>query len=98
MTTAPLQTVAAKPAPPSNSTHSDRLLQRKCECGKRTSSLAGECEECRKKRLQKKLVVGASNDPLEWEADRVADQVLGSSTRSAVRGAPLRIHRRAASA
>ncbi|QID19768.1 DUF4157 domain-containing protein [Nitrogeniibacter mangrovi] len=40
----------------------------------------GECEACRRKDalgLQARLVVGAGNDPLEREADRAADHVLG---------------------
>ncbi|MBL8499013.1 MAG: DUF4157 domain-containing protein [Nitrosomonas sp.] len=38
----------------------------------------GECTECAKKKtaLQRKLTIGASNDPLESEADRIADQVV----------------------
>lgn len=43
--------------------------------------------------IQPKLTVGASNDPLEQEADRVADQVLAAPARSAVSGAPPRIKR-----
>ena len=80
-TAAPLQTLAAKPKALSNSTHAGLLLQRKCACGSPTASLTGECTECRsKKRLQTKLSIGASNDPLEQEADRVAEQVVGSGT------------------
>lgn len=42
------------------------MLQRKCACGAPTSSLTGECSECgSKKRVQTKLTIGASNDPLE---------------------------------
>ena len=37
--------------------------------------------------MQRKLTVGASNDPLEQEADRIADQALAISVHSAVRGA-----------
>ncbi len=69
-------------------------MQRKCACGSPTSSLTGSCPECgSKKRLQTKLSIGASNDPLEQEADRVADQVLATPVRSAVAGAPARIQR-----
>ena len=56
-------------------------------------SLTGECEECNSKRLQKKLSIGASNDPLELEADRVADHVLAAPAHSAVSGAAPRIQR-----
>ena len=75
----PLQTQAAKASPASKSTHAGLLPQRKCACGSPTASLTGECVECQgKKRLQTKLTIGASNDPLEKEADRVADQVLAA--------------------
>jgi hypothetical protein len=53
------------------------VLQRKCACGSPAASLTGECEQCKSKgRLQTKLIIGASNDSLELEADRVADQVM----------------------
>ncbi len=57
-----------------------RILQRKCACGNK-SATNGECTECGKKKrnLQRKLSIGASNDPLELEADRVADQVMSMS-------------------
>jgi hypothetical protein len=53
------------------------VLQRKCACGNDTAA-GGECTECAKKKnnLQRKLQIGAVNDPLEREADRVAEQVL----------------------
>ena len=53
------------------------MLQRKCACGNHTVA-GGECAECTKNKsdLQRKLTIGASNDPLEREADRVADQVI----------------------
>lgn len=56
------------------------ILQRKCGCGTHTMS-GGTCEECSKKRLniQRKLIIGSSRDPLEAEADRVADMAVGSS-------------------
>lgn len=60
------------------------LLKRKCACGNHT--VAGrECAECAKKKglLQRKFAIGASNDPQEQEADRIADQVL------AIPGRPL---------
>ncbi|MEQ1741296.1 MAG: DUF4157 domain-containing protein [Candidatus Nitrotoga sp.] len=70
------------------------LLQRKCACGGyAASSLTGECEGCNSKRLQTKLSIGASNDPLEQEADRVADQVLAAPIDSAVSGAAPSIQR-----
>ncbi len=43
--------------------------------------------------MQRKLTIGASNDLLEQEADRVADQVLALPTYPAVSGAPPHIQR-----
>jgi hypothetical protein len=89
-----LQKTAAKPVTSANSRHAGLLLQRKCACGSPTSSLSGECAECGSKKLiQKKLAIGASNDPLEQEADRVADQVMAGSTAAAISSAPPRIQR-----
>lgn len=53
------------------------ILQRKCACGNHITT-GGECAGCAKKKmgLQRKLAIGASNDPLEQEADRIADRVL----------------------
>ncbi len=75
------------------------ILQRKCACGNQTVG-GGECAECGKKKLglQRKLTIGASNDPLEREADRVADQVMAAPVRSAVSDVPLRIQRYAGQA
>lgn len=63
--------------PPAN------LLQRKCACGRHTAG-GGECAECRKReedsaRLQTRLRVGDASDPLEREADEVAERVLRSA-------------------
>jgi hypothetical protein len=72
-----------------------RILQRKCEsCGQHTIA-GGVCGECANKKsgLQRKLAIGASNDPLEWEADRVADQVMAASTSAAASDEPPRIQR-----
>ncbi|MGD2129308.1 MAG: DUF4157 domain-containing protein, partial [Lysobacterales bacterium] len=55
--------------------------------------MTGECEECKKTKLQRKLSIGAENDPLEQEADRVADQVMTMSPQRPENGAPLRIQR-----
>jgi hypothetical protein len=51
------------------------FIQRKCACGASTPN-GGTCEECQGKSVQAKLVVGAVDDPLEHEADRVADRIL----------------------
>ena len=69
------------------------VLQRKCACGSSSSSVSGACPECQNKRLQTKLRIGASNDPLEQEADRVADQVMSSASSPAINNAPPRIQR-----
>ncbi|NDP63660.1 MAG: DUF4157 domain-containing protein [Polaromonas sp.] len=70
------------------------MLQRKCACGSPTASLTGECAGCKgKKRLQTKLAIGASHDPLEREADQVADQVLAAPNHSAFSLAPPQIQR-----
>ena len=93
-TAASLQTLAAKPKALSSLAHTGLLLQRKCACGSPTLSLTGECAECKgDKRLQTKLAIGASNDPLEQEADRVADQVLAAPANPAVSDSPPRIQR-----
>jgi hypothetical protein len=71
------------------------ILQRQCEgCGQHTIA-GGECTGCAKKKgsLQRKLTIGASNDPLELEAERVADQVMAAPTHSAVSAAPPHIQR-----
>ena len=80
---------AAKP-----STTVAPVLQRKCRCGTHSHG-NGECEECAKQRsgLQRKLAVGASNDPLEAEADRVADQVMAGSMAPGIGLAVPRIQR-----
>lgn len=71
------------------------ILQRKCEsCGNHTIA-GGVCAECAKNTsgLQRKLAIGASNDPLEREADRVADQVMSAPSHLAVSDSPPRIQR-----
>jgi Domain of unknown function (DUF4157) len=75
-------------------TPAPRLLQRKCSCGNHTAS-GGECAECagKKNKLQRKLRIGAVNDPLEHEADRVADQVMRRTPHSAAAHAPISIQR-----
>jgi hypothetical protein len=65
------------------------LLQRKCACGQHAAG--GECEECKRKkeenkprvgRVQAKLALGSPGDPLELEADRIADLVVGGGLRA----------------
>ena len=68
--------VRAENAPvPSFTRMPDRMLQRKCACGG-TVVAGGECAGCRKKRLQRKLVVNQPGDRFEQEADRMADFVV----------------------
>jgi hypothetical protein len=55
------------------------VLQRQCACGNKASDLGEECAQCQQDRalgLQARLAIGASDDPLEAEADRAAAQVL----------------------
>lgn len=57
----------AKPAP---------MIQRKCACGSSKRGSLGQCAACDdKKRVQTKLRIGSASDPLEAEADRVADRL-----------------------
>ena len=93
-TTAPLQTQGAKPQSLSSSTPTGLLLHRKRACGSPTSSLTGDCAESTSKKLiQTKLTIGASNDPLEQEADRVADEVMAKPSNPAVSDTSPRIRR-----
>jgi hypothetical protein len=79
---------------PGASSHHGIVLQRKCACGG-SAGLSGKCEECSTKKLgvQRKLVIGASNDPLEYEADRIADEVVAASKPHTVSGSALRVQR-----
>lgn len=85
---------------PSDSSH--RFIQRKCEsCKQEDEALKDEAEMEEKpehKQLQKKLSIGESDDPLEREADRVAEQVLASPANAQVNSSPLRIQRLAGQA
>lgn len=83
------QTQATSFSPPAHG-----ILQRKCACGTHTMA-GGQCTECAKNKngLQRKLMIGASNDPLEQEADRIADQVMTGPTPSHVNSIPPRIQR-----
>lgn len=70
------------------------MIQRKCACGNQTIA-GGVCAECARKtsKLQRKLTIDSSNDPLEREADKVADQVIKMPTHSNVGNIPLYIQR-----
>jgi hypothetical protein len=71
------------------------LLQRKCACGTLTPG-GGACAGCAGEKeagAQRKLAIGSSNDPLEHEADRVAEQVLSARAPPDVAPAAVRIQR-----
>lgn len=70
------------------------LLQRKCAWGAPTPSLE-TCAACAGERsgVQRKLAIGSSNDPLEREADRVAEQVLANRTQSDFSRVPISVQR-----
>lgn len=70
------------------------ILQRKCACGNHNIA-GGECSECAKNKsgLQRKLAIGESNDSMEQEADRVADQVMAAPAQSTTSRAPVSIQR-----
>lgn len=71
------------------------MLQRRCACGSHTPA-SGECPSCATKKkigMQRKLKIGASNDPLEREADRVAEQVMAMPLNSGINASPPRIQR-----
>jgi hypothetical protein len=86
-----------------------RILQRKCACGSHTTGEGqcndcGEKEHSLQRKaisvnssptlaIQRKLAIGASDDPLEKEADRIADQVMSMTANAAITKAPLRIQR-----
>lgn len=74
-----------------NLPNAERLLQSKYALSVPKSSPTSAYEG--KPRLQAKLSIGASNDPLEQEADRVADQVLAAPAHSSVSGAVPHIQR-----
>ena len=68
-------------SPVASNQQSTSLLQRKCACGKSTGAVSEDCEDCQRAQalgIQPRLAVGASDDPLELEADRAAAQVLNA--------------------
>src|SRR5262245_14135042 len=69
------------------------VLRRKCACGNHTPT-GGTCTQCAKDKesdratvrsrlMQPKLIIGASTDPLEYEADRAADRIAGATSPAA---------------
>ncbi len=97
MSTSASENAATRPKAASLMPNAGLLLRRKCACGS-SPGLSGECEACTKNRLQRKLTIGASNDPLEKEADRVADQVIEISPNRGLHRVPPRIQRSAGQA
>jgi hypothetical protein len=76
--------------------HAGRLLQRKCACGTPLASASGECTECKKGKLQKKLAIGRIDDPLERQADEMAAQVMAGGAHERPIAAARQISRAAA--
>lgn len=72
---APLQRAVSGPQG-SGVSHSRVLLQRSCVCERSTAEPEEKCDDCQTQALQPNLVVGTTDDPLEREADEVADQVV----------------------
>lgn len=60
-------------------------LRRKCACG--THASGGLCERCSHtgQPLQRSPAFGRPNDPLETEADRIADRVLDNTAMATIR-------------
>lgn len=92
------QRASVAPASPASASRGG-LLQRKCgACGDKAAGLKGECEDCDKKKLvglQRKLTVGAADDPFEREADRVAERVLSAPAPGPHEQAPPAVRRQA---
>lgn len=91
MTAALLQSPSARAKAQAFRPGAGPLLRRKCACGASSASLTGTCAACQGRSLvPPRLAIGTSHDPLEQEADRVADQALAAPARTAVsRAAPL---------
>ncbi|MBT0959887.1 eCIS core domain-containing protein [Denitromonas iodatirespirans] len=71
----------------------DGVLQRKCACGNPASATGETCEDCQRLTglgLQPKLRIGRPDDPLENEADRLAEAVMRGPVHRHGIGAPAR--------
>ena len=70
---------ATLPSRAADTSSATALLQRKCACGA-SAGLSGTCEDCGRKKIlglqTKALAIGSPHDALEYEADRIADQVM----------------------
>lgn len=104
-TPAPLLGAAPKQRPPASvglplfmqtkpaASEAGARLQRQCTCTS-TPRENDECDTCHSaERLQAQLTIGAIDDPLEREADRVAEQVLTAPAAYAVSSATPHIQR-----
>lgn len=70
------------------------LLQRKCDCNSCASRDRQPVDdENALVPMQRKLSLGASDDPMEREADRVAEQVLTAPSPAAMGDAPVQVQR-----
>ena len=87
---APLQAAPAKPQAALASA-ARGVLQRKCACGLSKSSSEGRDDEFPSPLLQRKLAIGASNDPLEREADRIANHVMRATDGLATPTPPIQV-------
>lgn len=80
------------------------IVQRQCACGSPARTLAGECEDCQRKSalgIQAKLMLGSADDPMEREADHVADRMTASPNQHPTFGTPvetLQIRRKSSAA
>jgi hypothetical protein len=63
-------------------------IQRKCACGAKSSD-GGSCPSCAEEKLKRKIAIGPVNDPLEREADRIADDVMRGRAGSITTGTGL---------
>jgi hypothetical protein len=75
--TMPLQVKAAITPRPTFTRSRGALLQRKCACSG-TPGLSGECEECRKKRLERKSTEHSSSDIQPSAVPSIVHEVLHS--------------------
>jgi hypothetical protein len=81
-----------------------RSIQRRCACGGLVTSVDGECDRCRSRRLQRQASErrkpavrhDATGDALEREADLVAKQALRAEGPVSVTAAPEGIQRKCA--
>ncbi|MGI8566060.1 MAG: eCIS core domain-containing protein, partial [Pyrinomonadaceae bacterium] len=70
---------------PAISSASGGLLQRKCACGGGAAGLSGDCEECSRKRLQRKPAGMEETDtipPIVHEVLRSSGEPLDAATRT----------------